>query len=87
MYNFGEKFSNGECLSLKQSSDFELREGSCEKEKSFICLWTAPECPEDYYHVGQLSDGRTCHAIFGRAESVEKFPKDLFWIWVLKGLM
>ena len=63
MYKLGEKKLNGECLSLKQSSDFELREGSCEKEKSFICLWTAPDCPEDYFYVGQLSDGRTCHAV------------------------
>lgn len=62
MYKFGAKSVKGECFSLKQSADYEFREGSCTKEKSFICLWTAPECPEEYHYVGQLSDGRTCHA-------------------------
>ena len=68
MYTLGEKKLNGECLSLKQSSEFELRDGSCEKEKAFICLWTAPDCPEDYFYVGQLSDGRTCHAVLESGE-------------------
>ena len=68
MYTHGEKKLNGECLSLKQSSEIELRDGSCEKEKALICLWTAPDCPEDYFYVGQLSDGRTCHAVLESGE-------------------
>ena len=68
MYSFGEKSLNGECLSLKESADFDLREGSCEKDKSFICQWTSPSCPNGYEYVGQLSDGSTCHAILDSNE-------------------
>ena len=62
MYKLGVKNLKGECLSLKQSADFELREGSCTKEKSYICKWVAHQCPEEYDYVGQLTDGRTCHS-------------------------
>ena len=68
-YKLGAKSLKGECLSLKASAEYELREGSCTKEKSFVCLWKAPECPENYHYVGQITDGRTCHAVLDSKSS------------------
>ncbi len=61
-YMYGERRLKGDCFYFKQSADFELRDSSCDKEKGFICLWTKPDCPPGYKYIGQLSDGRTCHA-------------------------
>jgi len=60
-YMMGERKFLTDCYYFKQSAEFELRGGGCVKEKGFICLWQAPDCPTGYSYIGQLSDGRTCH--------------------------
>jgi hypothetical protein len=38
-YMYGTRKLNFDCFYLKQSADFEIRGGSCIKEKGFICEW------------------------------------------------
>lgn len=62
-YKLGAKKIRGECLYLRQTENFETMDSNCDKEKTFICQWTAPPCPEFYSYVGQVSNGGTCHAV------------------------
>jgi hypothetical protein len=38
-YMYGVRKLDSDCFYLKQSAEFEIRGGSCTKEKGFICQW------------------------------------------------
>ena len=70
-YGMGLRKFETECYALKASDDFKVNGFTCTKEKGFICLWQAFECPTGYSYVNKLSNGKTCHGTSDAAKFEE----------------